>query len=876
MPISNTTPVTTGGHAAGRPAIRFSLIAAVYNVDRYLADFIASIEQQTFPLDRVQVVVVDDGSTDDSLTTLKEWSLRQPELVTVLTKENGGQGAARNLGMQHATGEWIGFPDPDDILDSEYLARVDAFIRENEAAELIATNRIMFDERTGERADTHPLRRMFRAGDRIVDPNRFPDFFHGTAAAAFFRADLLARENLQFDDRVRPNFEDGHFCCRYLLATEGALIGFVKSAVYVYRKRADSSSTLQTGLMDPDRFVASPRFGYLDILRRGAELKGEPPEWLQSFVLYELSYYFSSEQAMSGVPTAAHGDVAVRFVQTLREIADLLRPEVIEGFRLRRFDRVWQEIMLHGLGTEPWVTPYAVIQKTDLARNMVQIAYRFVGEPPEERLLIRGLPYPPAHAKVRVYEFWDQPLLKERLAWVPASDTLRVTLNGRPVDLRAAWPDRTYTMLRPSERERLLAGTQAAKGDLYKLSVRGRLVRRAARTLPVRLFFRNAWVLLDRLHAADDNAERLFRYLRRDRHDVNAWFVIEKGTPDWKRLHDDGYRRVIPHGTLRWQLLMLNCKHLISSHVDLPVVQPPEIIKYGPPQWRVSFLQHGVIKDDISRWLNRKQIDLFVTSTPAEQASIAGDNTPYAFTSYEVKMTGLPRFDRLLKIGNEIPAGKRDLVLVCPTWRQWLSEPKSAGSHRRVVRNEFFDSEFARQWLAFLRDDRLRALAEREHLTIGFLPHPNLQAALSEIDLPPHVTPLHYEGEDVQRTFARAAVMVTDYSSTAFNAAYIERPVVYFQFDAEQVLGGGHTGRYGYYDYERDGFGPVARTAGDAVAEIEAIVAGGRVPAPEYLDRIRATFPERDGNCCARTADAIRAMDKPERAWTAAARREAT
>ena len=58
---------------------------------------------------------------------------------------------------------------------------------------------------------------------------------------------------------------------------------------------------------------------------------------------------------------------------------------------------------------------------------------------------------------------------------------------------------------------------------------------------------------------------------------------------------------------------------------------------------------------------------------------------------------------------------------------------------------------------------------------------------------------------------------MTDYSSIAFNAAYIDRPTVYFQFDGELVLNGGHVGRRGYFDYVRDGFGPVTTELDDAV-----------------------------------------------------------
>jgi CDP-Glycerol:Poly(glycerophosphate) glycerophosphotransferase len=345
---------------------------------------------------------------------------------------------------------------------------------------------------------------------------------------------------------------------------------------------------------------------------------------------------------------------------------------------------------------------------------------------------------------------------------------------------------------------------------------------------------------------------------------VNAWFVIERGTPDYQRLRQEKYLRVIPHGSLVWKLLMLNARHLISSHIDHPIVRPEQIVRLSPPRWRFTFLQHGVIKDDLSNWLNGKDIDLFVTSTPQEQESIAGDHTSYRYTTREAQLTGLPRFDKIRAEGKKYPPAKRDLILVTPTWRQWLIVHKPTDNAARSVdAEEFQSSEYAAQWTAFLKSSGLRELAQRTGLRIALLLHPNLQSALPLLDLGPYIDKLEFEGQNVQALFGRARVVVTDYSSMAFNAAYIDRPLVYFQFDADRMFGGGHMGRHGYFQYERDGFGPVVLTADDAVAAVVKAVDNGPHPEPEYARRIATTFPQRDGGCCARTADAIAASTNP-------------
>src|ERR1051325_4867859 len=94
-----------GGDDVGEDRPRFTVASAVYDVAPYLPQFIASIEGQDFDLGRVEVVMVDDGSTDESLAVLEEWAMRRPELVRVLSQQNAGQGAARNAGLALARGE---------------------------------------------------------------------------------------------------------------------------------------------------------------------------------------------------------------------------------------------------------------------------------------------------------------------------------------------------------------------------------------------------------------------------------------------------------------------------------------------------------------------------------------------------------------------------------------------------------------------------------------------------------------------------------------------------------------------------------------------------------------------------------------------------
>lgn len=91
---------------------KVSVIIPAYNTESYMSECLESLVHQT--LEEIEIIIVDDGSKDNTLQILKEYEKEYPEKVRVFHKENGGQASARNLALEHATGEYLGFVDSDD------------------------------------------------------------------------------------------------------------------------------------------------------------------------------------------------------------------------------------------------------------------------------------------------------------------------------------------------------------------------------------------------------------------------------------------------------------------------------------------------------------------------------------------------------------------------------------------------------------------------------------------------------------------------------------------------------------------------------------------------------------------------------------------
>lgn len=116
------------GRNMGQPLV--SVVVPVYNVEKYLARCVESILKQTY--ENLEIILVDDGSLDQSGVMCDEWAQRDPR-VKVVHKRNGGLSDARNKGVEVATGDFIGFVDSDDYIAVDMYETLVRLIREKDA-----------------------------------------------------------------------------------------------------------------------------------------------------------------------------------------------------------------------------------------------------------------------------------------------------------------------------------------------------------------------------------------------------------------------------------------------------------------------------------------------------------------------------------------------------------------------------------------------------------------------------------------------------------------------------------------------------------------------------------------------------------------------
>ncbi|MFC6704583.1 glycosyltransferase [Flexivirga alba] len=216
---------------------KFSVVVPLYRTARYLPDLLESFDRQQVGSYTVEFIFVDDGSDDDSAAIAATWLNAAEFDGCVIQQQNAGVSAARNRGLDAATGDWVTFPDSDDFVsDGYFCSAAKALEQLDDGVVLLSGNVQRFTESTGKKSDEHPLRFKFREGTGAVDLARRPTFIQTQSASAFFRMDVIREHGVRFVEGLRVA-EDAVFASTYLLAAPTTRIAPLTESVYYYRRR---------------------------------------------------------------------------------------------------------------------------------------------------------------------------------------------------------------------------------------------------------------------------------------------------------------------------------------------------------------------------------------------------------------------------------------------------------------------------------------------------------------------------------------------------------------------------------------------------------------------------------------------------------------
>ena len=308
-----------------------SVIVPFYNVEEYLAECLDSLLAQGFG--DFEVLLVDDGSPDGSRAIAEEYAARD-ERLRVVTRENGGLGAARNTGIREAKGRYLTFVDSDDLLPSGALGALVASAHET-GSEIVCGSVERFDSRKtwspGWVDDVHLVKRQ-----RVTIEECLPLLRNLYTWNKLYRRDFFAAQGLWFRERVA--YEDQPIVTQ--LFARAKSIDVIPDIVYRYRARDDKSSiSQQTATLKDLRDRIAAWEVSRDAFR--TELSQRAYEgWLETLFEAHFQWYLTSP----GTVDDTYWDELVAIVRSLTEgaapwIWDATPPAQRVLVRLAQLDR---------------------------------------------------------------------------------------------------------------------------------------------------------------------------------------------------------------------------------------------------------------------------------------------------------------------------------------------------------------------------------------------------------------------------------------------------------------------------------------------------------------------------------------------------------
>lgn len=400
----------------------------------------------------------------------------------------------------------------------------------------------------------------------------------------------------------------------------------------------------------------------------------------------------------------------------------------------------------------------------------------------------------------------------------------------------------------------------AAKRAIKALLIVGEAILTIPRALLLRITYHvmatkkrsSIWLVSDRGMAAGDNGEALFRYIKKMRTDKrrDVYFILSRSSSDYQRIAEIG--PVLDPNSFRYKVLFLLADKIISSHADIEVTNPfrrqldhfVDLFSFD-----FVFLQHGIIRNDLSAWLNRyeQNIDLFVTSAQKEYDSIL--KYPYYYSPENILLSGLPRYDLL----ENDPKKK---LLIVPTYRKSLLRLKTDKYGRRGYDSEFKKSEYFSFYSRLMNDERLINAMKKHNMTGEFYLHPNFAAQRQDFKDNTFFTVPEYP-YNYRDAFKEGALLVSDYSSVVFDFSYLKKPIIYTKFDVDTFFEG-HTYTQGdFFSDDDDGFGPVTYTYNELVDAIISYIENGCKMDETYKERVDSFFHKTDRHNSERVYEAI-------------------
>lgn len=888
----------------------FSVVIACYNSEKYLEETIQSLLNQTFSFkNNIQLILVDDGSVDGTADICKKYVSLYPNDIIYIYQENQGQGAARNHGLKYATGKYVNFLDSDDKFREDTFKNVfDFFEKHYDEIDLVSVSVDFFDREHG----NHPLNYKYWK-TQVLDLKEKIDYPQLFANSAFFKRELF--DKFQFDTKLVNSedallinqillekmayglVKEGKYWYRRR-KDESSTIDNVKFKEEFYLDRLNNyfKKLIDVSLKKYNwvhKFIQYLIVYDLQWMIRVRNINNilSPLELNEVYkAIKDVLNYVEDDVILrlrdddlnlrNHILAIKHSDVRVDYRSNVKctgihskfngdDLCIYSGDVIVDKLNIHKFGIDIIEIRGNHLFISGYL--YSFIDNDEITIEAIKLndnglkevfSAKKVYYPNREKnflgcviessydfdLKIPLNTHENSIIKLQVTYIKDRSLNLSYQLDMNFNDYVRLSKKSN----YSVWGNyileysnnnfivTNYTYIKLIKKEfSILKYVFNSKEPFYTSILAFRIVY-----LLLYPFYRNKriWLFMDRRESGDDNAEHLFKYAIKQNDGIKKYFTVSEKSDDYANLSKLG--NILPFYSIKHRLIYLFAEKVISSHPDEIILNPfmgKNIRLYcSLINSEKIFLQHGVTKDNISSWLRKydKNLSLLVTVSDLEKKSFFEEG--YNYDKNVVQTLGFPRFDNLLEIKEDKGISSKKQIIIMPSWREELVGKTN---------NQIKGSEYFIHINSLINNEQLINAAKKLGYTILFKPHPLVYSFIDLFDKNDYV---QVDNESkYQDLFKNSDLMITDYSSVAFDFSYMKKPVIYYQYADDYNF------KNGYFNYKTMGFGEIINEENELIRTVIEYMENDCKMKEEYKNRVNEFYKYDDKNNCKRVYDAI-------------------
>ena len=608
-----------------------------------------------------------------------------------MVKKNEGSSSARNMGLEYAQGDIINFLDPDDLWSNNTFEEVLNFFLLNQNIDIVAGRIKIFEAIT----NYHPLDYKFTQS-RIIDLNKEYNCIQLSAASSFIRRKAIGENKFL---KGLTLGEDALFLNKLLI--NKPFYGVIKNALYLYRKRNDGTSIIQTAKTNDDFYFKSPILYLQNILDISLKTFNKLLPFIQFIVAYEILFRIKmcSFNYINLSKSIKYNQIIIKLLKILDDKYILEQKNVGNIIKIYALSKKHEKDMRQFIRFKEGALKYNRYNIIEPKHTKYLLILQFINIK-DNFLLIEATNN--CWMKNERYYYYCQIGQSIFLPEYKNCDSLSIMTmfgkinKGRIVEFKI--PLKNYDIINEKiyfyfsymnnsieifpffgyhfhvpqiNNSYFLQGNFILIYDGKRLTIKrnekdmqDKLEKNYCKELeridkkeliPIRKEvivyskkpkFKEIWLINDRFNKAGDNGEIFFRYLKsKNPKDINFYFVISPNCSDYQRMKVLG--NILSFGSKIYNLTFLKADKIITSASNTLVDNPfGNDRKYLIDLYHFDliFLQHGITKDDVSNILNRfkKNYNIIITASKYEYKYFL--SSKFSYTSKNIKFIKIITF----------------------------------------------------------------------------------------------------------------------------------------------------------------------------------------------------------------------------------------